>query len=393
MNRVPAALALLVLTSGCATIQHTAAPAAPLRPGPGDWRTAAAQPMSRVHAPPLVDQTCRQVLRTTVGGQRLRLRLSNAGVGTPLVLRQVTVGLRTAGAAVAAGSLRSVTVSGAGTVTVPADGQVTTDPVALEVRAGADVTVSLAVQGATPVAEHLLAAATGYCSASRTGDLTRATAGTAFRPAGRSGLVVDALEVEPAAGAPTGVLAVGDSLTDAPLSPDRYERWSDRLAARLGPRVAVANAAIGGNRVQLAGGYGPTLLTRFARDVTSRPGIGTVVLLAGTNDVAAGLPAAVLTSRLAQLCDQAHAAGLRVVLLTLPPAHRRPARLEPVRAAVDRWIRTASAADAVVDADAVLRDPAQPTHLLPRYDRGDGLHLSPAGHRALGDAVAEQLGH
>lgn len=360
-------------------------------PSPSHWRTVAEQASSRVRAEPLTDRTCREVVRVTTGGSGLRLRLSNAGVAAPLVLRAVTVARRTTGAALDPASLRPVTVQGERTVTVPADGSVTTDPVELPVRPGTDLAVSLAVAGTSYVAEHLVGAATSACTAPGSGDRTAQTGAGGFVDAGREGLVVDGVDVRAPEDAPPGVLGVGDSLTDSTLPPDLYQRWTDRLAQDLGGDVAVGNAAIGGNRVLLAGGYGPTLEQRYARDVTTRSGVGTVVLLAGTNDVSGGVAPVALAAALGGLAAQAHAAGQRVVLVTLPPAWHRPARQEAVRLAVNAWVRRTRAADAVVDADALLRDPLQPTHLRPSVDIGDGLHLSVEGHRLLGDAVADAL--
>jgi lysophospholipase L1-like esterase len=186
-------------------------------------------------------------------------------------------------------------------------------------------------------------------------------------------------------------VVIGDSLTDPRLPPDTYERWSDVLTARLAGALPVANAAIDGNRLLVGGGYGPTVTQRFTRDVLERPGVGTLLLLAGTNDITGGASAKEITHALAELAARAHGRGLRVVLLTLTPAHRRTADKESIRIEVNQWIRSTKGADGVIDADALLRDPSQPNRLLPSYDLGDGLHLSVDGHRALGGAVADAL--
>jgi lysophospholipase L1-like esterase len=107
--------------------------------------------------------------------------------------------------------------------------------------------------------------------------------------------------------------------------------------------------------------------------------------------VSVGISAAALTTRLTKLCTAAAAAGLRVVLVTLAPAERRPAAREATRQAVNRWIRRTHVAAQHVDADALLRDPDRPTRLLPSYDFGDGLHLSARGHERLGQALAAAL--
>jgi lysophospholipase L1-like esterase len=141
----------------------------------------------------------------------------------------------------------------------------------------------------------------------------------------------------------------------------------------------------------LPGGYGPTLTERFGRDVLGRPGARTVIFFTGTNDVSTGISSDELTARLSDLCRQAKAHGLRVVLVTFVPAWRRPPARERVRQEVNDWIRTTRDAQAMVDADALLRDPARPTHLLPAYDFGDGLHLSAAGEARLGQAISAVL--
>jgi lysophospholipase L1-like esterase len=253
-----------------------------------------------------------------------------------------------------------------------------------------ELLVSFAVTGTALLSEHEQGAATSYCTPQHAGDRTGEPNGTSFGPAGRHALVVDEVAVSSPASDGT-ILAVGDSLTDPRLPPDRYARWTDVLTGLL-PGRPVANAAIDGNRLLVPGGYGPTILARLDRDVLRRPGVGTLVVLAGTNDITGGASAEQITDALAEVARRAHRRRLRVVLLTLLPAHKRTPDREQVRQEVNAWIRTTKAADLVVDAEAVVRDPALPTRLLPSYDWGDGLHLSVAGHRALGAAVAQALG-
>ncbi len=382
MSRLLLALALLV--TGCAAeAREAAGPAAP----PDLWHAAAAQPMSML-ADEVRDTTCRQVVRVTATGRRARLRLSNALGPAPLQLAAVTAGLRASGAAARSGSLQPVTVGGATSFAVPAGQEVDTDPVPLPVEAGEDLLVSLAVTGAARPTAHRYGAETGWCSADGSGDRTRAEGGAGFDLASRQGLVVEQVEVDGAA--PAGVVAAGDSLTDAPLPPGEGARWTQVLAERM-PGTPVVSAAIAGNRVVLGNGYGDPLVQRFDHDVLARRGAGTVVLLAGTNDLSMGIAPQRLQREYEGLVARARAKGLRTVLVTVPPAKKRSAGSVAARRAVNRWILTAGAADLVVDADALLRDPSGAEGLAPEYDSGDGLHLSPAGHRALGEAVARVL--
>jgi lysophospholipase L1-like esterase len=384
-----ALLAVSLLTASlpltaCTAPQAAERPAAPVR----GWRTTAGQPMHLLSSE-VRDATCRQVLRLSAGGDRVRLRLSNALGTAPLALSAVTAGLRATGPAHVAGPLRPVTVGGSSAVEIPAGESVTTDPVEVAAVDGADLLVSFAVRGAARLTAHRYGAATGWCSAAGTGDLTAAPEVSTSQ--GRAGLVVERVDVEGPAGAPPAVVAAGDSLTDAPMLPDAGPRWTEVVAARLSS-TPVVNAAIAGNRVLLGNGYGRPLVQRFDEDVLGLPGVGTVVLLAGTNDLSMGIAAERLERELAGLVGRAHARALRVVLVTVPPASRRTASSVAARTQVNDWIRTSRVADVVVDADGVLRDPSGAERLAPQYDSGDGLHLSPAGHRALGDAVAAALG-
>jgi lysophospholipase L1-like esterase len=377
-----ALLALVLLLPGCSAFAQEL----PVEP----WRTAAVQPMDMLAAPEIRDATCRQAVRVTAAGARVRVRLSNARSPRSLSLSAVTVGRRASGAAAQPRSLRPLTVRGATAFTIGAGEEVDSDALLLPVAAGDELLVSVAVAGGARLTAHRFGAATGWCSRTGTGDLTGAEAAAGFVEAGREGLLVEQVEVESRTG-PRAVVATGDSLTDAPLAPDAGPRWTDVLAERA-PGTPVVNAAIAGNRVVLGNGYGAPLVERFDHDVLERSGAGTLVLLAGTNDLSMGIAAPRLVRELEGLVARARTAGLRVVLVTVPPAKKRSVQAVSARRAVNRWIRTTDVADAVVDADAVLRNPSGAEGLAPAYDVGDGLHLSPAGHVALGEAVARVLG-
>jgi lysophospholipase L1-like esterase len=384
---VPTAVLSAVFAAAC-NLDIGAASTPPLGQPTGVWRTTAAQAMSK----PIrtaVDETCREVVRISTGGDLVRVRLSNAVSPAPLRLAAVTVAVRARGAAADPLTLTAATFAGRRAVEVPAGGEVVTDPVAVHVPDRSELLVSFAVSGSALLSEHEQGAATSYCSPQGAGDRTGEPNGTSFAPVGRHALVVDEVDVSAPASAGT-ILAVGDSLTDPRLPPDGYARWTDVLTGLL-PDRPVANAAIDGNRLLVPGGYGPTILSRLDRDVLRRPGVGTLVVLAGTNDITGGATADQLIDSLTEVTRRAHQRRLRVVLLTLLPAHKRTPDKEQIRQAVNDWIRTTDAADLVVDAESVVRDPDQPNRLRPSYDWGDGLHLSEAGHRALGTAVADAL--
>jgi len=194
------------------------------------------------------------------------------------------------------------------------------------------------------------------------------------------------------------IVAIGDSITDGTASGlDANHRWPDRLARRLagaGMRTAVLNAGIGGNRV-LVEGNGPSALSRFDRDVLDQPGASYVVVLEGINDIGQAREqpqpgAAELIAAHKALIERAHARGLRIFGATLTPfqgANYWTSAGEAKRQALNEWIRTSKAYDAVLDFDAAVRDPDQPSKLLARYDPGDHLHLNAAGYEAAADTI------
>ena len=184
-------------------------------------------------------------------------------------------------------------------------------------------------------------------------------------------------------------------------------RWPDFLAARLAPHgVAVVNAGISGARL-LSDGMGVNALARLERDVLAQPGVQSVVVMLGINDI--GWPGTAFAPTQArpslealcagyrQLVAQAHRHGVRVIGMTLAPFagalpgtpldnYYHPDK-DLLRGQLNDWIRHGGAFDAVIDADAVLRDPARPAQLLARYDSGDHLHPGDDGNRALAEAV------
>jgi lysophospholipase L1-like esterase len=207
----------------------------------------------------------------------------------------------------------------------------------------------------------------------------------------------------------TAVVTLGDSITDGHgATTNGNDRWPDVLASRMQAdkstrTMGVLNHGIGGNRL-LMDGLGPNALARFDRDVIAQTAVKYVIVLEGVNDLgtltrdhgASAEEHKALVKRIegayAQMILRAHAHGIRVIGATILPDggskyyHPGPEN-EADREAVNAWIRDPGHFDAVVDFDKVMRDPAHPDNLLPAYDSGDGLHPSPAGYKAMGDAI------
>ena len=346
----------------------------------------------------LSDVTLRQVVTTSLGGERLRLVVSNEYGSSALQLGRMTIRAEGGGEAVA------VRFQGRDAAVVVAGARAISDPVALATAAGQRLQVDLHLPQATALA--------GFHWGAREqtlilpGDAVGRRDAAAAQTSTARGFVTELL-VE-ATDARGSVVTLGDSITDgngATIGAD--QRWPDHLARRLAPLgVAVLNAGISGNRL-LSGGWGDSALARFERDVLRHRGVRAAIVLLGTNDI--GLPGSpfspgeapvaldALKLGMRQLVEQAHARGVRVVVGTLPPfedalkgtpleGHYSP-RKEAQRQAFNAWLRGGAGFDAVVDFDAVLRDPARPSRLRADLDSGDHLHPGDTGYRRMAEAL------
>ena len=362
----------------------------PSSSAPGWVATWATSPQPADPDEPIVigGRTLRQVVRVSAGGARVRLRLSNAYGTAPLALRSVHVALHATGAAIRPDTDRVVHFAREPTVVIPPSGVAISDPVALSVPALGELAITLSASGAAlATAEHAFAGATAFLAE---GDTSQATDLVSPRTL-TSWHVVVGVDVE-AAPAPRAIVAFGDSVTDGMGSTrDANRRWPDRLAERAGR--AVVSAGIAGNQLldELVGDPG---LARFDRDVLAQPGVGFVIVSIGVNDLGAfdgpGATADQLIAGYRAVIAKAHAHGIRAIGATLLPYAGTKMYTEAgdrERASVNAWIRTSGAFDGVIDFDAVMRDPAQPSHLLPAFDSGDHVHPDDAGYRAMADAI------
>ncbi len=375
----------------------------------GSWAAAQQVPEASNSLAPgdLRDATLRQVVHLSIGGEALRVRISNAFGTAPLEFTSVHIARPAAAASprIDASTDRALTFAGRPDVSIPAGAYFISDPIAFAVAAQSDLTVTFHV-GQPPAVEtsHPGSRATSYLvHGDHVADADLPGAFTFEHWLNISGVEVSA---PPSAAA---IVALGDSITDGRGSTTNgNDRWPDDLARRLltalpSRCLAVLNQGIGGNRL-LLDGLGPNALERFDRDVLAEPRVRYLIVLEGINDIGtlglAGSTARTAHDRLVgsiiaayeQIVLRAHAHGIRVFGGTLTPiagsAYSKSGPMsEADRSAVNQWIRVPGHFDSVIDFDRALRDPRQPERLLPAFDSGDHLHPSPAGYRAMADAV------
>ena len=409
----------LLAAAGALGLNAPSAAAMPAAPSHGWVATWAASPEPADPDPdePLLKlngQTVRERVRISVGGDKIRVRLSNQYGSAPLTIGAATAALAVDAANVEPESLRSLTFGGRPTVTIPPGGAVLSDPAAFIVAPGGEISLSLYFPGpvATPTL-HGVAMKHAVVTPAGNGVLA---AHVEIQAKSESSILATQV-LTPARPGERLIAAFGDSLTDGDGSTfDTDRRWSNDLARRLAEpggdsTLAVVNEGVAGNRL-LADGPLPSLgvsgLARFDHDVLSLPGLTHVIVLEGANDI--GFPGANrqgfplgdaakapsvqdLIAGYKRLIAMAHARGVKVIGATLTPFEgvNMPGyysdEKNKAREAVNQWIRTSGAFDGVVDFDAVVRDPDHPSQLAARYAARDHLHPNDAGYQALADSI------
>jgi lysophospholipase L1-like esterase len=409
-----AALAGALVTTSTATASTNNASARPAERWSATWASAVQQPVaanditgSNWSINGFNHQTVRQIVRISLGGSQVRIRLSNLYGTASLPINGVTMAATRDGASVEPGSVRSVTFHGAHSTTIAAGAVATSDAVRFRVTALESLTITLYLAGRTgPATFHEDGLTTTYEAA---GDHQRDAGGAAFSGAtSHSFYYLTGVDV---AGGPTRnvVVTYGDSITNGHNSTvGGNDRYSDALAVRLAQAhrsVGVANSGITGN--ELINGlpcFGDPGLERFHRDALDQPGIRTIVLLEGANDIwdsegpyggcgeTPRVTADQLINAYTTLIHAAHARGLRVIGATITP-FKAPYmsapdfdRAEAIRDTVNNWILHSGAYDTVVDVATAVADPTDPQQINPAYNSGDFLHPNDAGYRAIADA-------
>ncbi|HZQ53409.1 MAG TPA: SGNH/GDSL hydrolase family protein [Bryobacteraceae bacterium] len=405
MKRTTTFLLTIVIGLPCLAAQHTH--------WVGTWEASPAPQLAneaQMRHDKLVfeNQTIREIVHASIGGNTVRVRLSNAYGKDTIEIGAAHLALHAQGANIVAGSDHVLTFSGHPGIAIPPNAPVLSDPVQLNVPASGDLAISIFLPKATEGSGvHYAAQQTSYVAQ---GDVT--SAASLSEPATITSWVfltgVDVLAPEPA----SAVVAFGDSITDGARSTmDANHRWpnilADRLIAQHGKKeVAVLDAGIGGNRILHDAAtnvrFGVNALARFNRDVIAQSGVKYVIVLEGINDLGhagTSAPASETVSAeqiiagLQQMIARAHEKGLKIFGATLTPfegttfpGYFTPEK-EAKRKAINEWIRTSGAFDGVIDFDKAVRDPNDPDRMLPAYDGGDHLHPGDAGYKAMADAV------
>lgn len=355
------------------------------------------------------DQSLRQIVHTTIGGEALRVKLSNAHGTQPVTFGNAYVGLQRDAATLVGGSNRRLTFRGRPSVTIAPGAEAVSDRVRMTVPMQADLAISLHVRGASgPMSWHPGAFSHSYISDPGVGDRTAETGERSFPHATTSWFWLKGVDVVAPRG--TGaIVAFGDSITDGAVSTlNENDRWPDLLFRRLlaGPpagRKPVLNAGIGGNTITRipCDVCGLAAVDRLGRDVLSQAGVTHVILFEGTNDIRRGASAEQIIAGMREVTARMKARKLKVIGATITPRADTgwmPATMNPIRRQVNEFVRSGGLFDGVIDFDALTRDPANPDQLRPAFDvnstlggPGDHLHPGRAGFVAMAYGIDRSL--
>lgn len=405
-RRILAALSVLALSTTLVGASAGNANAPSEAEWVGTWTAAPAAAGAGSSALGFTNQSVRMIVHTSVGGEGLRIRISDTFGDRGLQVGHATVALPDTSTPaltdVDAATIHELTFGGSSSVVVRKGAQVLSDPVTMAVPALGDLVVTLFFPVATgPSTWHFHARATSYVG---DGDLAATAAGAGFTITRTSWYFLTAVDVldRHSDGA---VVVLGDSIAEGFSTPlNGNKRWPNLLADRLITGepddlrdLGVLNEALLGNQVNHDGSeigfneLGVNALARLHRDVLSQTGARTLILALGINDIQGpNDPAATIIAGLRQIAEQTHEDGMTVIATTITPFEgfrNWTAEKEATRQAVNAFLRGSDDFDGLIDFDALLRDPDQPSKLRADWDSGDHLHPNEAGHHAMAEFV------
>ncbi|PAM93305.1 GDSL family lipase [Flavobacterium sp. IR1] len=394
-------LGLLILVMGCkSTSEPIKAAHKEIQGWTGTWATAQmlVEPHNMAPSPGLAQNTLRQIIKVSLGGNRIKLRFSNLFSDQSTVLKSVSIANVIETSAVDPKTQKVLSFNGNSQVVLGPKEEVYSDALAFELKAGQLLAITIHYgEVSSTVSGHPGSRTTSYILE---GDQINndSFAGAVKTDHWYSIMGVDIQSVKDE----TNVVCLGNSIIDGRGSgTNKQNRWTDILATRLRANkstahIGVLNLGIGGNCV-VRGGLGPTALHRFDRDVLSQKGTKWLIILEGINDIGgirkaddASITANEIIEGYKTMIAKAHAKGIKVFGATILPFEKSfydaPYK-QDARDLVNQWIRTKGNFDAVIDFDKEMASGiGSRTILLDMHD-GDFLHPNEKGYQRMGEVV------
>ena len=370
----------------------------------GTWSTAPqlVEPHNLPPDPGLSNNTLRQIVRISIGGDSLRVRFSNEFSSGVTTMKSVQVAVSKGSSSIDTTTIKELKFNGKSEVTMNPGVAITSDPISFNLKPRMDLAITIHFGQTSPdVTGHPGSRTTSFLgSGNKTLEMYFKNGVPTDHWYAINGIDVKTLKSSSA------VVIIGNSITDGRGSgTNKQNRWPDILAERLlknqkTKHISVLNMGIGGNCV-LKGGLGPTALDRFERDILKQHGIQWLIILEGVNDIGGTHESAEaiqvakdLIVAYGKMIDEAHSKGIKVYGGTITPIKNSfyyTDFRETARNTVNKWIRNSGRFDAIIDFDKALRSPKDTLSILPELHSGDFLHPNEAGYKTMGEAINLKL--
>ena len=370
----------------------------------GTWATAP-QTVVRSFMPYnncMTNRSVRQVVKVSIGGDVIRLKLSNIYSMQPVEIRSIYIAHAKDSFSIDAKSAQYFKFGNSYKTVIPAGKQIVSDALKFNLRNLERVAITINYTSAPEVPTvHMGSRTTSYIMKGVT------NAHSNFEKAFRENhwYNISGIDVYTMSNNMSAIAIMGNSITDGKCSTDNAQnRWPDVMSEMLQLKhkitnQGVLNLGIGNNRVTVPGGFGALAKERFDRDILMQSGVKKVIIFEGINDIGAAKSgnsetvARQIIESIQGMMRKAKARKMKVYLGTITPfkgAGYYSHFHEAARLYVNDWIRSqAKKADGILDFAKLLQDPNDDRRMKREYASGDWLHPNPNGYKVMGIYAAD----
>ena len=370
----------------------------------GTWATAP-QTVVRSFMPYnncMTNRSVRQVVKVSIGGDVIRLKLSNIYSMQPVEIRSIYIAHAKDSFSIDAKSAQYFKFGNSYKTVIPAGKQIVSDALKFNLRNLERVAIPINYTSAPEVPTvHMGSRTTSYIMKGVT------NAHSNFEKAFRENhwYNISGIDVYTMSNNMSAIAIMGNSITDGKCSTDNAQnRWPDVMSEMLQLKhkitnQGVLNLGIGNNRVTVPGGFGALAKERFDRDILMQSGVKKVIIFEGINDIGAAKSgnsetvARQIIESIQGMVRKAKARKMKVYLGTITPfkgAGYYTHFHEAARLYVNDWIRSqAKKVDGILDFAKLLQDPNDDRRMKREYASNDWLHPNPAGYKAMGIYAAD----
>ena len=370
----------------------------------GTWATAP-QTVVRSFMPYnncMTNRSVRQVVKVSIGGNVIRLKLSNIYSMQPVEIRSIYIAHAKDSFAIDAKTAQYFKFGNSYKTVIPAGKQIVSDALKFNLRNLERVAITINYTSAPEVPTvHMGSRTTSYIMKGVTN--AHSNFAKAFRE--NHWYNISGIDVYTMSNNMSAIAIIGNSITDGKCSTDNAQnRWPDVMSEMLQLKhkitnQGVLNLGIGNNRVTVPGGFGALAKERFDRDILMQNGVKKVIIFEGINDIGAARSgssetvARQIIESIQGMMKKAKARKMKVYLGTIIPfkgAGYYTHFHEAARLYVNDWIRSqAKNVDGILDFAKLLQDPNDDRRMKREYASNDWLHPNPTGYKAMGIYAAD----